>query len=104
MAQKPENGISTRQKVINITGSLIVGASLLALGGTWKILMDLKSTVNKSDMNTKSIEKLIGDLEDKNRVYHMRISENQKDIIMLRERTKGMETKIDMIWEIIKYK
>jgi hypothetical protein len=102
MAQRPEAVISTRQKYINIAGSLIVGASLLALGGTWKMIGQMRATINKTDVNTKNIEQLVEDLKDKNRVYHMRISENQEDIIMLRERTAGINERTQIIWDLIK--
>ncbi len=61
------------QKAINIVGSIIVGASMLAIGGTVKMILDLKTTVNKADVNTKEID-------NNNKVLHRRVSQNHNDI------------------------
>lgn len=98
--QKPDL-IPSRQKYINIAGSLVVGVSLLALGGTWKMIGQMRATINKADVNTKNIEQLIEDLKDKNRVYHMRINENQNAIVILKERTAMLDERSGFIKELI---
>ncbi len=63
----------SKQKAINITGSIIVGLTLLAIGGAIKMINDLKATVNKADINTKAIEKT-------SRVTHNRITKNHEKL------------------------
>lgn len=61
------------QKTINIVGSIVVGLSMLAIGGSIKMIFDLKATVNKADVNTKSIDK-------NSKVLHGRITSNHEKI------------------------
>ena len=79
----------SRQKAINITGSIIVGLSILAIGGTIKMIFDLKSTVNKADINTKAIEK-------NSRILHGRISDNHEKL----EKISEMAIKADTLSKI----
>ncbi len=61
------------QKTINIVGSIIVGISILAFGGVVKMILDLKATVNKADVNTATIERT-------SKVLHRRVTSNHKKL------------------------
>jgi D-mannonate dehydratase len=68
-----DNQISTRQKYINILGGIIVAISVAAIVGGWRMLMQLRTTIDKADL---ALEKI----ESNNRVYHLRITENENKI------------------------
>ncbi len=65
--------MKANQKAINIVGSIVVGISILSIGGLVKMILDVKATVNKADINAKAISK-------NSRVLHTRISDNHKKL------------------------
>ncbi len=76
--------MKANQKAINIVGSIIVGLSIFAIGGLVKMILDVKATVNKADINAKTITK-------NSRVLHNRISDNHEKLERVSEMAIGAD-------------
>lgn len=82
------------QKTINIVGSIIAGISILAIAGMVKMILDLKSTVNKADVNTAAIER-------NNKVLHRRITANHEKLEEVQEMAVRADQSCELMWDLM---
>lgn len=72
--------LKVNQVYLNIAGGVTIGVLVACILAGFAWIGKLQVTVNKADRNWREIERNEKEMMRKNKVYHMRLGKNEKDI------------------------